>query len=305
VYEGLMQGLRVAVKTINRTKDVSTMAQSEVRWMQRARHPRLVMFLGVGRDPANNIFVVMELMTGGELLEAWIKSRESKDPMPWRERLSHLRDVVDAMIYIHRTLRSIHRDLKSENVLLALEGDRLRAKVADFGLSRIVPSTTRRHKSSNDIIAADNEEIASKTTTNDIESNASNVLGEENRSISGTMTTGTGTVAYMAPEMFRDLKKDTGNYSQAVDIFAFGVILWEAVELDRAWKDVAWTSRIIDKVLAGERLPVRSTWSASGALSRPPAGYLDLMRACWQDDPEKRPKFVRIAEALGKMQAGP
>ena len=49
------------------------------------------------------------------------------------------------------------------------------------------------------------------------------------------------------------------------------IICREALELDRAWGDVAWQTVIVDKVEAGERLPLRTNeeWAndpASGAL---------------------------------------
>ena len=47
-------------------KDLET--DSEIRFLQRARHPRLVMFLGCGRymdEKKENIFLVLEFCDGG------------------------------------------------------------------------------------------------------------------------------------------------------------------------------------------------------------------------------------------------
>ena len=111
------------------------MSHNEVKWMQRARHSRLVMFLGCGREPKrNNIFVVMEYMNGGNFLDA-LKSRR----LSWKRRLRILVDVAEGMMYVHDELDRVHRDLKSENILLCREegSTELRGKVADFGLSGI------------------------------------------------------------------------------------------------------------------------------------------------------------------------
>ena len=132
---GTLQGLRVAVKTIFKTNEKDMMSHNEVKWMQRARHSRLVMFLGCGREPKrNNIFVVMEYMNGGNFLDA-LKSRR----LSWKRRLRILCDVAEGMMYVHDELDRVHRDLKSENILLCREegSTELRGKVADFGLSGI------------------------------------------------------------------------------------------------------------------------------------------------------------------------
>ena len=69
VYQGTFQNMNVAVKKIFRTKGTDLMNQSEVKWMQRARHARLLTFFGCGRVPdTGDIFVVIEFMTEGILM---------------------------------------------------------------------------------------------------------------------------------------------------------------------------------------------------------------------------------------------
>merc|ERR1712054_329602 len=147
VYKANMQGLAVACKEIFGTENEDLCAQAEVKWMQRARHPRLVMFMGCGRAPSGNIFIALEFMDCGDLLHKFIETRESGTPLSWRMRLELLQDVCGGMNYIHTVLCSIHRDLKSENVMLSMENGTLRAKVGDFGLSRILPSGTTARRS--------------------------------------------------------------------------------------------------------------------------------------------------------------
>ena len=52
----------------------------------------------------------------------------------WSKRIQIAADIAEGMEFLHsRKPPLIHRDLKSQNVLLSSDG---RAKIADFGLSR-------------------------------------------------------------------------------------------------------------------------------------------------------------------------
>lgn len=197
--------------------------------------------------------------------------------------------------YIHTTLKSIHRDLKSENVLLSKEGGgMLRAKVADFGLSRIVPQ--QRSKKTHDVSTVSLHLFKSNQgSTKQKEEEEDDIFAQ-----GGEMTTATGTVAYMAPELLTKsaLRGDVENirYGQSVDTFAFGVIMWETLTLERAWADMRFSSQIIDKVLDGERLPIPTTWTT--LLMRPPKAYVHLMEVSWHQEHSLRPKFDRVSSTL-------
>merc|ERR1719203_1472290 len=57
-----------------------------------------------------------------------------------------------------------------------------------------------------------------------------------------------GTPNYMAPEIFRNQK-----YTENVDVFAFGTMLWEAVALDIPWCNFDGAD-IRERVLKGKML---------------------------------------------------
>ena len=62
VWRGRYRGRwDVAVKKMFDTDDIDTLAdESEIHFLQRARHPRLVLFMGAGRMPNRNLFLVLE-----------------------------------------------------------------------------------------------------------------------------------------------------------------------------------------------------------------------------------------------------
>ena len=79
------------------------------------------------------MFLVMELMTGGELFDRIVEKEHYSE----KEAADTIRPVVDALRYCHST-GIIHRDLKPENLLYATRDENSIIKISDFGLARFV-----------------------------------------------------------------------------------------------------------------------------------------------------------------------
>ena len=67
VWRGRYRGRwDVAVKKMFDTDDIDTLTdESEIHFLQRARHSRLVLFMGAGRMPDRNLFLVLEYVWCG------------------------------------------------------------------------------------------------------------------------------------------------------------------------------------------------------------------------------------------------
>eukprot|EP00938_MAST-03A_sp_MAST-3A-sp1_P001648 g1648.t1 len=159
IFKGKLRGsIQVAIKVIEVEKEETWVQirkdDPEIGLMTRCRHPRLVMFLGYGVIPNQGHFIVLEYMSCGSLdSKLWRFGRfgdETIEIPSWRDRLLWLRDISEAMVYLHDMKNVIHRDLKSQNVLLSYDfkewfdhPDRpklIRAKVADFNTSKFCNS---------------------------------------------------------------------------------------------------------------------------------------------------------------------
>ena len=70
------------------------------------------------------------------------------EPLTAQERFDIASDVARGLEYLHIDANPpiIHQDVKSDNILLSLEGGRLVAKVADFGAARFAPTLLKKHK---------------------------------------------------------------------------------------------------------------------------------------------------------------
>ena len=107
--------------------------QQECDFLNHIRHPHIVQYLGVCRDPESNLPVLlMELLDSSltKMLE------HSPHPISYHIQVDLCSDVSLAVAYLHSN-GIIHRDLSGNNVLVVAGR---RAKVTDFGMSKLVRS---------------------------------------------------------------------------------------------------------------------------------------------------------------------
>ena len=112
--------------------------QQECSILGNIRHPNIVQYLGMSRDPESRLPVLlMELLD--ENLTKFLE--HSKRSLPYYVQVDISNDIALAVAYLHSN-DIIHRDLSSNNVLIMAKR---RAKVTDFGISKLAnaaPSMT-------------------------------------------------------------------------------------------------------------------------------------------------------------------
>ena len=106
--------------------------EDECKFLSTIKHPNIVQYLDTIRIPeSGRSALLMELMD--ESLTHFLK--QSSGPLPYRTQVNICHDVALALAYLHLK-NVIHRDLSSNNVLLA--GAEHRAKVTDFGMFKLM-----------------------------------------------------------------------------------------------------------------------------------------------------------------------
>ncbi|KAK1289023.1 putative LRR receptor-like serine/threonine-protein kinase [Acorus calamus] len=126
---------KVAVKILSQKSDQGTTEfQNEIEVLMKVQHKNLVPFIGYCDDGVNRA-LVYEYMSCGNLKKYLGNDTGSAD---WRQRLQIAIDVAKGLEHLHSKCepRIVHRDIKSENILL---DEKLVAKVADFGLCKFLP----------------------------------------------------------------------------------------------------------------------------------------------------------------------
>ncbi|PNH04150.1 Mitogen-activated protein kinase kinase kinase 10 [Tetrabaena socialis] len=108
-----------------------------------------------------------------------------------------------------------------------------------------------------------------------------------------------GTPAYLAPECF-DVTLNVVTHK--ADIYAWGVVLWELLSGLRPWEALGIVAIAYQVSLLGQRLPVPMIRSPDGSASRWPPQLCQLLRECWDADPERRPAAAELAKRLHLLQ---
>lgn len=125
-------GEQFAIKVLRkkkiRLKNLTQQVRREISVMASLTHPNIVRLYQVLASESS-VFIVMELVTGGELFDEILRRKR----LPEDEARVYFRQLIEAVDYCHKS-GVFHRDLKPENLLLDDFG---RVKITDFGLSNL------------------------------------------------------------------------------------------------------------------------------------------------------------------------
>ncbi|XP_064407296.1 uncharacterized protein LOC135352080 isoform X2 [Halichondria panicea] len=231
----------------------------ECRLMARIRHPNITQFIGLCFVTGSRLpLLVMERLDSSldDLLE-------STPNIPLSVTQYILVCVARGLLHLHRE-SVVHRDLTARNVLLTSS---LRAKITDFGNSRIVNLEPGR--------------------------------------LARTLTRFPGTLVYMPPEALSD--RGHSVYGPSLDVFSFGVLQLFALTQVFPGDLLAPTysdPNNPDHLLARSEFERRGPYTA--LLERSLAGgrehpLFGLVRECLANTPERRPTTAELLSSLEEV----
>ncbi|XP_058067496.1 uncharacterized protein LOC131216907 isoform X2 [Magnolia sinica] len=100
-----------------------------------------------------------------------------------------------------------------------------------------------------------------------------------------------GTLPWMAPEL---LNGSSNLVSEKVDVFSFGIVMWELLTGEEPYADLHYGA-IIGGIVSNTLRPLVPE-------SCDPE-WRSLMERCWSSEPSERPSFTEIADTLRSMAA--
>lgn len=197
------------------------------------------------------MFIQMEFCEKSTLRTAIDNSLHRDPSRMWRL----FREIIEGLAHIHQQ-GMIHRDLKPVNIFLD-SCDHV--KIGDFGLA-----TTA--------LLSRAEVVEAHETTDQV--------------TPGSLTGRVGTALYTAPELFTLPTTGRIVYSQKVDLYSLGIILFEM-----CYPPPATTMERV-RILANLRLP--SITLPSQAVEQLTVQQVDLIRWLLQHDPTQRPSSQEL-----------
>ena len=265
VYRAVWRGQEVAVKKLLPVEghSVSGSDGSEERrslfsnfrreaWlMSGLEHPNLVILMGVCLEPFS---IIMEFVNAGTL-HSVLHNDAISGEMPRPLVLKIALDIAKGMEFLHGiTPPIVHRDLKSPNILL-------------HTLSRGPEGQSLQ-------CFPDARDVVAKVSDFGLSIEAS-------LEVSGSVV---DNPTWTAPEMLSKKK-----YNTKVDVYSFGVILWEIATRKIFFGEIKFMSELENMVRSGKRPEIPA---------KCPLSYRLLVEACWSQDATKRPTFREVQKVL-------
>ncbi len=126
-------------KTVRMHGLEDALANSEPAFLDRLEHPRIVPVREAQWDPIGDhaITFVMPLFAGGSVEDALREDYR----FSINQAITITVDALDALGYLHREFRALHRDTKPGNVVL--DADRVHGYLSDFGSAAAMDETGR------------------------------------------------------------------------------------------------------------------------------------------------------------------
>ncbi|XP_027168793.1 chitin elicitor receptor kinase 1-like [Coffea eugenioides] len=256
VYYAELRGEKAAIKKMDLKAKREFVA--ELRVLTHVHHQNLVRLIGY--CVKGSLFLVYEYIDNGNLSQHLRGS--GSDTLSWSSRVQIAVDSARGLEYIHEhTIPAyIHRDIKSVNILIDKD---FRAKVADFGLAKLV-------------------EVGGSSLQSHL----------------------VGTFGYMAPEY-----ANCGTVSPKVDVYAFGVMLYELISAKAAVVDGCSTTDTKGLVGLFDQVPILPDINDDlRKLVDPRLGdnypiesvskMFQLAKLCTHKKPESRPSMRSVIVAL-------
>jgi len=230
--------------------------ETEYDILSKLQHPNIVQLHGRGLMSDGVPFLVMELLDGGTLSHALgYKSSFQKINITftYSQILTYAKDLANALNYIHE--RAIPKCMCIHR---------------DLKPDNIVFTHTGKLKIIDFGLAC----------VVDVSSGGS----DETYQMSGE----TGTFRYMAPEVVQ-----CNPYNEKVDVYSYGVILWEMMTKKKAYKNLTLHQFHEVVVKNGKRPTLPKHW---------PVEFTCIIEECWSTEIKQRPSFSEISTRLNSLR---
>ncbi|XP_026876849.2 activin receptor type-1 isoform X1 [Electrophorus electricus] len=279
VWRGQWQGENVAVKIFSSRDEKSWFRETEIYNTVLLRHENILGFMAsdmTSRNSSTQLWLITHYHENGSLYDYLQRA-----PVDTADGLLMAASVASGLVHLHTEIFGTegkpaiaHRDLKSKNVLVKKD---LRCCIADLGLA------VTHSQADNQLDVGNNPKV--------------------------------GTKRYMAPEVLDEsIQTDCFDAYKRVDIWAFGLVLWEIARrtysngivedyrppfYDLVPNDPSFDDMRKVVCVEQQRPFVPNRWFSDPTLS----ALVKLMKECWYQNPSARLTALRIKKTLDKIHS--
>ncbi|KAK2891961.1 activin receptor type-1 [Channa argus] len=279
VWRGQWQGENVAVKIFSSRDEKSWFRETEIYNTVLLRHENVLGFMAsdmTSRNSSTQLWLITHYHENGSLYDYL-----QRVAVETSEGLAMAASIACGLVHLHTEIFGTegkpaiaHRDLKSKNILVTKD---LRCCIADLGLAVT-------------------------------HSQADNLLDVGNNPKVGTKR-------YMAPEVLDEtIQTDCFDAYKRVDIWAFGLVLWEIARrtysngiveeykppfYDQVPNDPSFEDMRKVVCVEQQRPFIPNRWFSDPTLS----ALVKLMKECWYQNPSARLTALRIKKTLDKIHS--
>ncbi|KAG7391347.1 hypothetical protein PHYBOEH_006747 [Phytophthora boehmeriae] len=245
------------------------------------RHPNITLFIKMGTY-RGSLCLVNEYCARGSLRDVL----RANPLIEWHTKVRLAFEAAKGLAFMHnREPIYLHRDLKASNILVTADWT---AKIADFGIARIATDFTAKKQ-------YNSRKFSGAQSLQSLQSIAESEVIVDNAA-SELMTTFAGTWRWNAPEIMKN--PNECRFNRETDMYSFGVALWEMLTNGAVpFGNVDFDHQVRQLVAAGER-PAMPT---AAYLRRAPTEFMEVMCACWHQDPKMRPTAQDVMLRLGSL----
>jgi calcium-dependent protein kinase len=286
-------GRRMAVKTISKLKFAGEAERAlmvdEVQLMHRVRGHANVVELAEWSEDQANFYMIVELCTGGELMERIVK----EDHFSERVASRLFRQMAAGVQWCHSRL-VCHRDIKPENFLFESREPGALLKITDFGLACVGTQTHAAGGSAPQAAHASQRATRSflrpsLTPSRLLPPSPPPPLPPQRASLPQPLASADaliedacGSAYYIAPEVFQRA------YSKEADVFSLGVNLFLMLSGTVPFGAHAKTEEAIYSALQTEPLRFEGAWQRTTPAVR------ELLSGLLEKTPEKRYTLAQV-----------
>uniref|UniRef100_H3A6B9 receptor protein serine/threonine kinase n=1 Tax=Latimeria chalumnae TaxID=7897 RepID=H3A6B9_LATCH len=277
VWRGQWQGENVAVKIFSSRDEKSWFRETEIYNTVLLRHDNILGFIGsdmTSRNSSTQLWLITHYHENGSLYDYL-----QHNTMDAGGCLNFALSIASGLVHLHTEIFGTegkpaiaHRDLKSKNILVKKNSQ---CCIADLGLAVIHSQTN------NQLDVGNNPKV--------------------------------GTKRYMAPEVLDEsIQIDCFDAYKRVDIWAFGLVLWEITRrtysngiveeykppfYDMVPNDPSFEDMKKVVCIEQQRPNIPNRWFSDPTLST----LAKLMKECWYQNPSARLTALRIKKTLVKI----